>query len=195
MSAQSRNSKPDSRQPAKRAASLETLRLLAPTATQAQKIAESFGLDPVDGDGMKLLHHDLLTETADAMKDTLNERSLQIHMQRLVAAFVGSAVSSAQFYSRTVTDARDATSSLANNDRDEDRDGPVGFDSPAQRKREFAASAALQSFTLAMAAEGAASAYAEIFGETWKPYERPVEPGQKLARKAGQMQLDAFYAR
>lgn len=184
--------KSNARPTSKRAASLETLRLLAPSAVQAQKIAESFGLEPVDGDGVKLLHHDLLAETADVLKDTLNERSLQIHLQRLVAAFVGSATSSSQFYSRAVTDARDATSSLSNDDRDEDRDGPAGFDSRGQRKREFAAEAALQAFTLAMAAEGVASAYADILGETWKPYERPSEPGAKLARKAGQMQMDAF---
>ncbi|MGE0281093.1 MAG: hypothetical protein AB7P20_10860, partial [Rhizobiaceae bacterium] len=122
----------------------------------------------------------------------IDKRSLQIHLQRLVAAFVGSATSSSQFYTRAVTDARDATSSLSNDNRDEDRDGPAGFDSRGQRKREFAAEAALQAFTLAMAAEGVASAYADILGETWKPYERPSEPGAKLARKAGQMQMDAF---
>lgn len=188
----SRSTRANARPASKRAASLETLRLIAPTAVQAQKIAESFGLDPVDGDGIKRLHHDLLAETADVLKDTLNERSLQIHLQRLVAAFVGSATSSSQFYSRTVTDARDATSSMFNDERDEDREGPAGFDSRGQRKREFAAEAALQAFTLAMAAEGAASAYAAILGETWKPYERPSEPGAKLARIAGKMQMDAF---
>lgn len=188
----SRNTRANNRPSSSRAATLETLRLIAPTAVQAEKIAVNFGLDPVDGDGIELLHHDLLVETAEVLKDTLNERSLQIHLQRLVAAFVGSATSSSQFYSRAVTDARDATASFANDARDEDRDGPVGFDSAAQRKREFAAEAALQAFTLAKAAAGAASAYEQILGETWKPYERPVEPGAKLARKAGAAQMASF---
>lgn len=44
-------------------------------------------------------------------------------------------------------------------DRDEDVDGPVGFDSASQRKREFAADIALQSDALRMAAEDAVTAY------------------------------------
>jgi len=193
MAMPSRKSQSAKSAPPKRSATLETLRLIAPSATQAQKIAENFGLEPVDGDGIKLLHHDLLVETADALKDHLNERALEIHLQRLVAAFVGSAHSSSQFYSRAVTDARDATSRLANDDRDEDRDGPVGFDSRGQRKREFAADAALQAFTLAMAAEGAASAFEHIIGNTWKPFERQVtQPGERLARNAANMQMRSF---
>ncbi|WP_216074219.1 hypothetical protein, partial [Acinetobacter baumannii] len=88
---------------------------------------------------------------------------------------VGSAHGAGQFYSRAVTEARDATAKLANDSRDEDLDGPVGFDSAAQRKREFAADMALQAHALRTAAEGAVTAYEQIVGETWKPFERQIE--------------------
>ncbi|MEI4479873.1 hypothetical protein WAC35_29020, partial [Klebsiella pneumoniae] len=85
---------------------------------------------------------------------------------RIVGAYVGSAHGAGQFYSRAVTEARDATAKLANDSRDEDLDGPVGFDSAAQRKREVAADMALQAHALRMAAEGAVTAYEQIVGET-----------------------------
>lgn len=53
---------------------------------------------------------------------------MQIHPQRIVGAFVGSAHGVGQFYSRAVTEARDATAKAANNSRDEDLGGPVGYD-------------------------------------------------------------------
>ena len=40
------------------------------------------------------------------------------------------------------------TSKLLNDDRDEDREGPAGFESKAERARLFAAEMALQSFAL-----------------------------------------------
>ncbi|BCG97746.1 hypothetical protein MesoLj131a_66100 (plasmid) [Mesorhizobium sp. 131-2-1] len=58
----------------------------------------------------------------------------------------------------------------------------VGFDSAAQRKREFAADMALQSHALRMAA---VSAYEQVVGEAWKPFERATEnPGKTVDRKA-----------
>ena len=80
---------------------------------------------------------------------------MQIHLQRIVGAYVGSAHGAGQFYSRAVTEARDATAKASNDARDEDLDGPVGYDSAAQRKREFAADMEVQSHALRMAAEGA----------------------------------------
>lgn len=80
---------------------------------------------------------------------------MQIHLQRIVGTFVGSAHGAGQFYSRAVTEPRDATAKASNDARDEDLDGPVGYDSAAQRKREFAADMEVQSHALRMAAEGA----------------------------------------
>lgn len=114
-------------------------------------------------------------------------------MQRIVGSYVGSAFGAGQFYSKAVSEAKDATARLANDDRDEDRGGPVGFDSNAQRKREFAADMALQAHALRMAAEGAVSAYENVVGESWKPYERQVEnPGQTVSQQAADLQMAAL---
>mgnify|MGYP000220414918 CR=1 FL=1 len=123
----------------RKGATLEMVRLTSPDAAQAMAIAESFGTAVVDGDGIRDLHERLIIETADSLSEGLGERAMQIHLQRIVGAYVGSAHGAGQFYSRAVTEARDATAKAANDARDEDLDGPVGYDSAAQRKREFAA--------------------------------------------------------
>ena len=172
---------------------LEMVRLACPDATQASLISESFGLPVLDSDGIRELHEKLIVETADSLSDGLGERAMQIHLQRIVGAFVGSAHGAGQFYSRAVTEARDATAKASNDARDEDLDGPVGYDSAAQRKREFAADMGIQAHALRMAAEGAVAAYEQIVGEVWKPFDRPVEnPGQTLDRKAAAAQMSAF---
>ncbi|RWF83124.1 MAG: hypothetical protein E5Y35_00935 [Mesorhizobium sp.] len=179
--------------PLRKGATLEMVRLCCPDASQVSLISESFGLAVLDSDGIRDLHEKLIIETADALGEGLGERAMQIHLQRIVGAYVGSAHGAGQFYSRAVTEARDATAKAANDARDEDLDGPVGFDSAAQRKREFAADMALQSHALRMAAEGAVAAYEQIVGERWKPFERPVDnPGQSVDRKAAELQLAAL---
>ena len=177
----------------RRGATLEMVRLSCPDTTQALKIAESFGTTVVDSDGIRSLHKRLIAETADSLSEGLGERAMQIHLQRIVGAFVGSAHGAGQFYSRAVTEARDATAKASNDVRDEDLDGPVGYDSAAQRKREFAADMGVQAHALRMAAEGAVAAYEQIVGEAWKPFDRPVDnPGQSLDRKAAAAQMSAF---
>ena len=150
------------------------VRLSCPDTAQALKIAESFGTAVVDSNGIRSLHERLIVETAESLSEGLGERAMQIHLQRIVGAFVGSAHGAGQFYSRAVTEARDATAKASNDARDEDLDGPVGYDSAAQRKREFAADMGIQSHALRMAAEGAVAAYEQVVGETWKPFDRPV---------------------
>ena len=177
----------------RKGATLEMVRLTCPDAVQAMRIAESFGTAVVDGDGVRDTHERLIIETADALSEGLAERAMQIHLQRIVGAYVGSAHGAGQFYSRAVTEARDATAKAANDARDDDRDGIVGYDSSAQRKREFAADMGIQAFSLRMAAEGAVAAYEHVVGETWKPFDRPVDnPGQTLDRKAAEAQMDAL---
>lgn len=169
------------------------VRLTCPDASQALKIAESFGTAVIDSDGIRDLHERLIIETADALADGLGDKAMQIHLQRIVGAYVGSAHGAGQFYSRAVTEARDATAKAANDARDEDLDGPVGYDSAAQRKREFAADMGIQAHSLRMAAEGAVAAYVQVIGETWKPFDRPVEqPGTSISRKAAEAQISAF---
>ena len=172
---------------------LEMVRLACPDAAQAILIAESFGLPVLDSDGIRDLHERLIVETADALREGLAERAMQIHLQRIVGSYVGSAHGAGQFYSRAVSEARDLTTKLANEARDEDLDGPVGFESAAQRKREFAADMGVQAHALRMAAEGAIAAYEQVVGERWKPFERAAEhPGQAVDRKAAEMQMAAF---
>jgi hypothetical protein len=177
----------------RKGATLEMVRLTCPDAHQALAIAETFGTAVIDGDGIRDLHERLIIETADSLSEGLGERAMQIHLQRIVGAYVGSAHGAGQFYSRAVSEARDATAKASADNRDEDLDGPVGFDSAAQRKREFAADMGVQAHSLRMAAEGAVAAYEQIVGEAWKPFDRPVEnPGQSLDRKAAAAQLAAF---
>jgi hypothetical protein len=176
-----------------RGATIEMVRLCCPDSVQATRISESFGLTVLDSDGIRTLHQRITTESADALSEGLSERAMQIHFQRIVGAYVGSAHGAGQFYSKAVTEARDATAKLANDTRDEDLDGPVGFDSKAQRKREFAADMGLQAHALRCAAEGAVAAYEQVVGETWKPYDRqPEVTGATIDRKAAAHQMSAF---
>lgn len=177
----------------RKGATIDMVRLTCPDEAQALKIAESFGSAILDSDGIRDMHERLIVETATALSEGLGERAMQIHLQRIVGAYVGSAHGAGQFYSKAVTDARDATAKGSSDNRDEDLDGPVGYDSAAQRKREFAADMGIQAHALRMAAEGAVSAYEQVVGEAWKPFDRPVEnPGQVLDRKAAAAQMSAF---
>ena len=176
-----------------RGATIEIVRLCCPDSVQATRISESFGLTVLDSDGIRTLHQRITTEGAEVLSEGLSEKAMQIHFQRIVGAYVGSAHGAGQFYSKAVTEARDATSKLANDTRDEDMDGPAGFDSKAQRKREFAADMGLQAHALRCAAEGAVAAYEQVIGETWKPYDRQPEPaGSTIDRKAAAHQMSAF---
>lgn len=179
--------------PLRRGTTLEMVRLVCPDTNQVTLISESFGLPVLNSEGIRDLHERFIIETSQALGEGLSDRATQIHLQRIVGSYVGSAHGAGQFYSKAVTEARDATSKLANDVRDEDRDGPVGFDSQAQRKREFAADMGLQSHALRMAAEGAVAAYERIVGETWKPFERQVEnPGAGVSRQAAEHQMAAL---
>ena len=177
----------------RRGTTLEMVRLACPDTAQVTRISESFGLAVLDSDGIRDLHERLIIETADALDEALSDRAMQIHLQRIVGAYVGSAHGAGQFYSKAVTEARDATSKLANDTRDEDLRGPVGFDSQAQRKREFAADMGLQAHALRTAAEGAVAAYEHIVGEAWKPFERQAEnPGAAVSKQAVDLQMSAL---
>lgn len=176
----------------RKGATLEMVRFTCPDEGQALRIAESFGTAILDSDGIRDMHERLIVETATGLSEGLGERAMQIHLQRIVGAYVGSAHGAGQFYSRAVTEARDATAKGAGDDREDDL-GPVGYDSNAQRKREFAADMGVQAHALRMAAEGAVAAYEQVVGETWKPFDRPVDnPGEKLDRKAAEAQMSAF---
>jgi hypothetical protein len=178
---------------ARRVTTLEMAAACCPNQSQADRIAQSFGLDSIDAHGIRELTERTVVDGATALQAELNEKAMQIHLQRIVGAYVGSAYGAGQFYSKAVTDARDVTAKLANDLRDEDLEGPVGFDSRAQRRREFAAEMGLQAYALLAAAEGAVAAYAHVTGETWKAYERqPDAAFPAISRQAAEAQMAAF---
>ena len=163
---------------ARQAITLELVANLAPTATQASRISTSFALDPVDFDDIRETTEEQIALSAKALQTNLNETALRIHLQRIVGAFVSSA--------------RELTMKLANEDRDEDRDGVLGFETRAARAREFAARSGLTAFALYAAASGAVHAYAEITGEDWKPYVTSATPARSVTRQAAAAELDAL---
>jgi hypothetical protein len=184
---------PSSRtQPVRQSITFKRVALLAPHQGLADNLVRTFGLEPVDYDGIRDATGEHIARAAKALEGALNERALQIHLQRITGAFVGSAFGAAQFYGAKKSTAMELTSKLLNDDRDEDRDGPSGFDSKAERARLFAAEMALQSFALMAAAEGAIAAYAEITGEDWKPYEASTAPAASVTRKAAAAEMAAF---
>jgi hypothetical protein len=178
--------------PDRQTITLELVTRLAPHQGLADNLVRTFGLEIVDYDGIREGTGQHLTHAAKAFGAALNEKALQIHLQRIVGAFVGSAFGAAQFYGTKKSAAMDLTSKLLNDERDEDRDGPSGFESKAERARLFAAEMALQSYALLAAAEGAVAAYADITGEDWKPYEAPVAPSASVERKSAAAEMAAF---
>ena len=177
---------------ARQVITLDLAAQLAPNATQAEKISATFALDPVDFGGIREATEEQIALSAKALEPIVNETAMRIHLQRIVGAFVSSAYGAGTFYSAKVTAARELTMKLANEDRDEDRDGILGFDTRAARAREFAASAGLTAFALLAAATGAVHAYAELTGENWKPYEGFTAPSRSISRHAASSELDAL---
>ena len=177
---------------ARAAITLEVVAHLCPDATLASTLSTTFGLEPVDFAAIREATEEHVVRSANALVDNLNEKAMQIHLQRIVGAFVGSAHGAGQFYGQKVTQARDLTAKLNNEDRDEDRGGETGFESRAARARQFAAEMGLQAYAVFAAAEGAVSAYVHITGEDWKPYEAPQTAAQTTGRQAAAAEMAAF---
>jgi hypothetical protein len=145
-----------SAQPSRQPITLELAAAHAPSQALVGRLCSTFGLDAVDYEGIREATKEQISLSAEALQPTVNETAMKIHLQRVVGSFVSSAHGAAQFYGGKVTRARDLTSKLANDDRDEDRDGVYGFESRATRARQFAAEAGLTACALMAAAEGAA---------------------------------------
>ena len=179
-------------QPIRQAVTLELVVAHAPHAALAENLSRTFGVDPVDYQAILESTEEHVALAAKAVEPALNEKAMQIHLQRIVGSFVSSAYGAAMFYGTKVTEARDRTVGSANDDRDEDREGVAGFESKAARARLFAAQMGLQAYALMAAAEGAVSAYAHITGEDWKPYEAPIASPVTVARQSAATELAAF---
>ena len=181
--------KPATRSQDRKPVTLEMVLAVCPNARLAENLATTFGLDPIDTAGIREATEEHIALAAQALP--LSEKALEMHLQRIVGAYVGSAFGAGQFYSQKVTQARDLTAAGANDHRDEDRDGVSGFESKAERARSFAAQMGLQAHTLAVAAEGAASAYAHLTGQEWKPYESQT-PTRTVSQGSASAQMAAF---
>jgi hypothetical protein len=179
-------------QEARLAITFDLVATLAPTHTQAQKMSAAFAFDAVGYHSIREATGEQISRTAQALQPAVNEAAMKIHLQRIVGAFVSSAHGAAQFYGNKVTQARDLTSRLANDERDEDRDGVYGFESRAARARKFAAQAGLAAYGLMAAAEGAVDAYTEVTGDAWKPYEAPQLSASSVSRHAVTAEMDAL---
>lgn len=184
------------RQPVRHAITLELVIAHAPHAGLAATLSRTFGLDEPDYNAIRETTEECVGLSANALKEPLdvetNTKAMQIHLQRIVGAFVSSAYGAAMFYGNKVSDARRETMASENDYRDEDRDGVAGFDSKAERARLFAARMGLQAYALLAAAEGAVSAYEHVTGETWKPYEAPPTGPAPVARQSAAAELAAF---
>lgn len=173
---------------------MERVDLLCPTDGQAEKIAQTFGLPEADFDSISQTVFDSFKEIASSITDHMNARAMDMLMQRLAGSYVSAAIGAGSFYGSKVSEARQATSNLSNDERDDDRGGAAGFDSRGERARKFAADVAMQAFALRAAAHGAVNAYAEITGNTWKPYDSNADAAPAISRRAASEELNAFSA-
>ena len=174
---------------------MDTAARLCPNEAVAAKIVRMYGLDEVDYHAIREATEEHLAVSAKVLADNLGERfekPLEMHMQRIVDGFVRSAHGAGNFYDQKAKLARDATSAIANEDRDEDRQGIDGLENKAQRACRFAAEVGLQAYALLAAAHGAVDAYAHVCGRDWKPYEGSAGAGQALGRRALTLQASAF---
>ena len=182
-------------QAARTVVTMDTAARLCPNEAVAAKIVRLYGLDDVDYHAIREATEEHLAVSAKVLADNLGERfekPLEMHMQRIVDGFVRSAHGAGKFYDDKAKLARDATSAIANEDRDEDRQGIDGTENKAQRACRFAAEVGLQAYALLAAAHGAVDAYAHVCGRDWKPYEGSAPAGQAIGRRALTLQASAF---
>ena len=92
------------------------LRAGSPTSPRitglADNLVRTFGLEPVDYDGIRDATEEHIARAAQAFGTALNEKALQIHLQRITGAFVGSAFGAAQFYGTKIVGRAELTSTL-----------------------------------------------------------------------------------
>jgi hypothetical protein len=181
-------SNPRQRNPSRPSITLELVRAVAPSHTSVEKLATTFGLNPVDYDHIREVTKNNLIQSAETLQGILSETAMTMHMQRTVTSFVISAHRAAGFYINRVLQARELSSKLTNEDRDEDREGVYGFESRAARFRQFAAEAGLSAYALMAVAEAAVAAHLHVTGEDWRPY----APREDVSRRAAATELAAF---
>ena len=178
--------------PARKPITFESAKLLCPCEGTISKVITTFGLDPVNYDAIRETVEEFIGSMANVMSPYMNEKSLEMHLQRVVGAHVGSAHGAGSFYDSKRESARSLSSSLRNELRDEDRPGMDGQANRAARAWEFAATAAIQAYAALAAAHGAVDAYHEVTGQHWKPYASDAQPGRSLDERARNSMAAAF---
>jgi len=184
----------DARQPM----TLERARALAPHLGLMENIARSFPLDAMSQGTAEEVYNELrdtmraqINAQADLLSVVLSKPAMKVHLQRVVGAYVASAIGAGDYYQKRVTVMRDMHSAVANEHRDEDREAPAGFESRLDRARQFAAELAAQAFGLLAVADGAVAAHEDATGDKWKPYESQSQ-AQPVSKQAAAAQLAAF---
>ncbi len=177
---------------ARQVVTFETAARICPNEAVATKISNRYGMEPVDYSAIQQATKDHMIAGGSALLANLNEKALEMHMQRIVDSYVRSAHGAGVFFDGKAKVARDLASSISNEDRDEDRPGIDNTENKAQRAGEFAAQVGLQAFALLAAAHGALDAYEHHTGKEWKPYEGATTPMQTVARQAIALRAGAF---
>lgn len=185
----------------------DTARRLCPTDGVAEKITRFYGLQEVDYNGLRERTEEQIGLTVQALRPAINaqpgergEKGLEIHLQRIVGAYVGSAYSAGLLYDNKAAEARRLSSAVSNDDRDGDRLGIDGghdnrdYDTAnrAERACIFAAEMGLQAHALLAAAEGAVDAYYAAFAKDWKPYEGNNNNAPAVREQALAVRASAF---
>ena len=168
---------------------LEAAILHGPTQDVISKVAKVFAMEPVPVAEIREMVEEHLVLQSRVMP--LTEKNMEMHFQRVVGQYVGSAVSSARFYDAKRATAREMASKL-NEHRDEDRDGASGFEGKVERAQMFAAEMAWQAISTLAAAEGAVSAYSHITGNEWKPYVGNTPDNQTVSAQSVAARAAAF---
>ncbi len=167
----------------------ETAVRLGPTDDVVNKILSVFHVEPVPVAEIREMVEEHLAKQAEAMN--MGEKGTQMTLGRIVGAYVGAAYGAALTYDGRRRTAREMTSKM-NEYRDEDRDGPSGFESRVEQAQEFAAMLAMQAVAAIAAAEGACSAYEHITGDIWKPYVPATPASAAIGRQAATARMSAF---
>jgi hypothetical protein len=185
----SNRSKSSPKRETRQALTFEMALQLCPHQGVAESVATAFGLIVPEYEEIRAEHAAALKQMAATFEGSLNDKATEMHFQRIVGAFVSSAVGAGRFYSEKVGEARAATARAADGGDDE-HGAPIGLESKAQRIREFAADMAMQAYALLAAAHGAIDAYKDLTGEDWKAYE--AKPDAQVEQKAAASQMGAF---
>ena len=165
---------------------------LCPSEGQIARIVVTYGLDAVDYHAIREATEAAVATLSSSLAPYMNEKALEMHLQRIVGAHIGSAHGAGSFYDSKAEQARNLTSAMMNEDRDGDRMGVDGQANRAERARDFAATAAVQAYAALAAAHGAKDAYTEITGEEWRPYVANALAGRTLDARAAAAQVAAF---